>query len=185
MTREFARNARRLILQTTFLTIAVVAAVLDCGVAGADEPEKAKDVPEQIVDTMNAIFGKHPGYRSAHAKGIVCEGEFMPAATAAGLSRAPHLQDKAVGSRMTIRFSDSTGLPNVPDGAPVANPHGLAVRFLLPDGGSTDIVSNAYNGFAVSTAEDFLALLRALAQSGRMCRNPGRSRSSWQRTPRP
>ena len=28
------------------------------------------------------------------------------------------------------------------------------------------IISNAYNGFAVSTAEDFLALLQALAGSG-------------------
>ena len=163
MSREFIRSGRWQIRRTILMTFAA-ASLLGQGVAGADEPEKAKDVPEQIVDTMNAIFGKHPGYRSAHAKGIVCEGEFMPAATAAGLSRAPHLQDKAV--RVTVRFSDSTGLPNVPDGAPVANPHGMAVRFHLADGGSTDIVSNAYNGFAVSTAEDFLALLRALAESG-------------------
>ncbi len=67
---------------------------------------------------------------------------------------------------VTIRFSDSTGIPNVADGAPVANPHGMAIRFKLPDGGATDIVSNAYNGFAVGTAEDFLAFLTALSQSG-------------------
>ena len=46
--------------------------------AWADDPQQAKDLPEQIVDTMNAIFGKHPGYRAVHAKGIVCEGEFTP-----------------------------------------------------------------------------------------------------------
>jgi catalase len=163
MPREIACNAGWPIVTTILLTV-VAGAWLDGGVARSDEPEKAKDVPEQIVDTMNAIFGKHPGYRSAHAKGIVCEGEFIPAATAAALSRAPHLQDKPV--RVTVRFSASTGLPDVPDGASVANPHGLAVRFHLPEGGSTDIVSNAYNGFAVSTAEDFLGLLRALAESG-------------------
>ena len=165
MAREFIRKSRRQILR-----IIVVALAVDClpgrGMAGADEPKKAKDVSEQIVDTMNAIFGKHPGYRAAHAKGIVCEGEFTPAPTAAGLSRAPHLQVQGKPVRVTVRFSDSTGIPTVPDGSPDANPHGLAVRFHLSQGGSTDIVSNAYNGFAVSTAEDFLALLQALAGSG-------------------
>jgi catalase len=127
----------------------------------ADDP---KSVPEQLVDTMNTIFGKHPGFRSAHAKGIVCEGEFTPAASAATLSTAPHLQAKPV--KVTVRFSDSTGFPDVPDGAKGANPHGMAVRFQLPGGGSTDIVSNAFNGFVVATGEDFLAYLRAVAESG-------------------
>ena len=54
----------------------------------------------------------------------------------------------------------------MPDGFPVANPHGLAVRFHLPEGGSTDIVTNAFNGFAVANGEDFLAFLRAVAESG-------------------
>jgi len=165
MAREFIRKSRRQILR--IVVVALAAGFLPGrGTAGTDQPEKAKDVSEQIVDTMNAIFGKHPGYRAAHAKGIVCEGEFTPAPTAAGLSRAPHLQAQGKPVRVTVRFSDSTGIPTVPDGAPGANPHGLAVRFHLPEGGSTDIVSNAYNGFAVSTAEDFVALLQALAGSG-------------------
>ncbi len=162
MPREFVRNSRCRVLRTLLLMVAA-GSLLGRGTAGADEPEKAKDVPEQIVDTMNAIFGKHPGYRSAHAKGIVCEGEFVPAPTASTLSKAPHLQNKTV--RVTVRFSASTGIPDVPDGAPAANPHGFAVRFHLPEGGSTDIVSNAYNGFPVSTGEDFLAFLRAVAES--------------------
>jgi catalase len=138
------------------------------GVAWGDEPEKT--VPEQIVDAMNALFGKHPGFRSAHAKGIVCEGEFTPAASAATLSKAPHLQGKPV--RVTIRFSDSTGLPDIPDGVPDAGPRGMAVRFHLPNGGSTDIVANAFNGFAVATGEDFLAFLKAVASSGKDAPKP-------------
>jgi catalase len=129
--------------------------------ARADE----KSVPEQLVDTLNALFGKHPGFRSAHAKGVVCEGEFVPAASAATLSKAPHLQGKPV--RVTARFSDSTGIPDIPDGLPEAGPRGLAVRFHLPGGGSTDIVTNAFNGFAVATGEDFLAFLKAVAASGK------------------
>src|SRR2546421_649247 len=73
------------------------APLLGPGLAHADDD---KGVPEQIVDTMNAIFGKHPGFRSAHAKGIVCEGEFTPSPRAATLSKAPHLQDKPV--RVTV-----------------------------------------------------------------------------------
>src|SRR5262249_29330408 len=128
---------------------------------GARADDEPKGVPEQIVDAMNAIFGRHPGFRSAHAKGVVCEGEFQPAASASGLSKAPHLQGQPV--KATVRFSDSTGLPDIPDGATGASPHGMAVRFHLPGGGSTDIVSNAFNGFAVANGEDFLAFLRAVA----------------------
>ena len=119
---------------------------------------------------MNQLFGKHPGFRSAHAKGIVCEGEFTPAASAATLSKAPHLQGKPV--KATVRFSDSTGIPDVPDGLPDAGPHGMAVRFHLPGGGSTDIVANAFNGFAVATGEEFLALLKAVAATGKDAPKP-------------
>src|SRR5215467_12228353 len=63
------------------------------------------------------------------------------------------------------RTSDSTGIPDIPDGVPEAGPRGMAVRFHLPGGRSTDIVSNAFNGFAVGNGEDFLAFLRAVVAS--------------------
>jgi catalase len=157
MTRDNVRYGRREVLR------ALGAASLLGGVAWGDEPKKS--VPEQIVDTMNTLFGKHPGFRSAHAKGIVCEGEFTPAGAASALSRASHLQVQDKPVRVTVRFSDSTGIPNIPDGVPDASPHGMAVKFHLPNG-STDIVANAFNGFAVATPEDFLALLRAVAETG-------------------
>jgi len=145
------------------LRLMAASALLAPRLARADDDTS---VPEQIVDTMNSLFGKHPGFRSAHAKGIVCEGEFTPAAAAATLSKAPHLQDKPV--RVTVRFSDSTGIPDIPD----AGPRGMAVRFHLPGGGSTDIVSNAFNGFAVANGEDFLAFLRAVAATGKEAPKP-------------
>jgi catalase len=119
---------------------------------------------------MNAMFGKHPGFRANHAKGVVCEGTFTPSPMAATLSRAPHFQGKAV--KVTVRFSDATGVPNIPDGAPVAGPRGMAVRFHLPEGGITDIVANAFNGFMAATPEDFLAFLRAVAASGEKAPKP-------------
>jgi catalase len=124
---------------------------------GADDP---KGLPEQIVDAMNEIFGRHPGFRAFHAKGVVCEGDFTPSASATTLSKAPHLRGPV---KTTVRFSDGTGLPDVPDGFPDAGPRGMAVRFHLPGGGETDIVTNAFNGFPVSDGEEFLAFFRAIA----------------------
>jgi catalase len=51
-------------------------------------PEKQR-LYEHLVDALHALFGVHPGYRAVHAKGIVCEGTFSPAATAASVNRAP------------------------------------------------------------------------------------------------
>ena len=149
------------------LRLAAASALLGPWPARADDD---KSVPEQLVDALNALFGKHPGFRAAHAKGVVCEGEFTPAAAAATLSKAPHLRGGPV--KATVRFSDSTGLPDIPDGIPDAGPRGMAVRFHLPGGGSTDIVANAFNGFAVANGEDFLAFLRAVAASGKDAQKP-------------
>ena len=158
MARQLGRRAA--------LKAIAASALISPRLARADDTS----VPEQIVDTMNVLFGKHPGFRSAHAKGIVCEGEFTPAASAATLSKAPHLQGKP--GRVTVRFSDSTGIPDIPDGVPDAGPRGMAVRFHLPGGGSTDLVANAFNGFAVATGEDFLAFLKAAAASGKDAPKP-------------
>jgi catalase len=162
MNREIDRYGRREVLR------AIGAACLLGGVARGDDPEKP--LPEQIVDALNTVFGKHPGYRAAHAKGLVCEGEFTPAASAATLAKAPHLKGPAV--KVSARFSDSTGLPDIPDGLAAAGPRGLAVRFHLTGGGSTDLVTNASNGFAVATGEEFLELLKALATIGKDAPRP-------------
>jgi catalase len=119
---------------------------------------------EHLVDALHSLFGVHPGYRAVHAKGIVCEGTFSPAATAATVSRAPHLQGVPVP--ITVRFSDFAGVPTVPDGDPLACPRGMAIKFHLPGGIDTDIVAQSYDGFPVRTAEEFLVFVRALAASG-------------------
>jgi len=124
-----------------------------------------KPVTEQLVDTMTKLAGgPHKGYRANHAKGIMASGTFTPAASAASLSTAPHLQ--AASSEVTVRFSDATGVPNIPDANGNAFPKGIAIRFKLPDGSDTDIVAISVNGFPVATPEDFLGLLNAIAASG-------------------
>jgi catalase len=104
-----------------------------------------------------------PGFRANHAKGIVVEGGFRASPEAAGLSRAVLFNSTTIPA--TVRFSDSTGIPNVSDGGDAANPHGMAIKFHLPDGSDADMVINSLKFFPVATGEDFRDLLLALAES--------------------
>jgi catalase len=123
-----------------------------------------KPLPVALVEALNKVAGgPHPGFRANHAKGVLVTGTFTPTRQASSLSTAPHLA-KAVP--VLVRFSDTTGVPNIPDASPDASPHGMAIRFQLPGGASTDIVSISANSFPVSTPEDFLALLTAISKSG-------------------
>jgi catalase len=121
-----------------------------------------KSLPQQIADVMVQVNGGvHTGFRFAHAKGIVLTGTFTPAAGAKSFSRAAHLRGGPVP--VTVRLSDGTGVPQIPDNNPNAAPRGMAIRFMLPKGAFTDIVANSHNGFFVGTGEDFLAFLKAIA----------------------
>jgi len=126
---------------------------------------RAEDQPieQQLVDAMNKVWGDHPGFRANHAKGIVVEGSFKASPEAAGLSRAVLFNGATIP--VTVRFSDSSGIPNVPDGGNAANPHGMAIKFHLPDGSDPDMVINSLKFFPVATGEDFRDLLLALAAS--------------------
>src|SRR5262249_183786 len=88
---------------------------------------------------------------------------FKAAPEAAALSRAVLFNGGTIP--VTVRFSDSTGLPNVPDGAKGANPHGMAIKFHLADGRDTDMVINSLKFFPVSSGEDFRDMLLAVAAS--------------------
>jgi catalase len=121
-------------------------------------------LPEQIVDIMNQLWGRHAGFRANHAKGLVTEGSFTPSGAGAALSTASLLQGAA--TPVTVRFSDATGLPEIPDGAGDANPHGLSLKFHLADGSDMDIVANSLKLFPVATGEAFRDLLQAVVDSG-------------------
>ena len=119
--------------------------------------------PEQLVDALHAAFGEHHA-RAVHAKGIILVGKFTPDAHAADLTKAFHLQKQQ--SKVIIRFSDFTGIPDIPDNAGAANPRGLAIKFVMPDGKTTDIVGHSFNGFPTKNSDQFRELLLAIAASG-------------------
>src|SRR6202044_2585856 len=96
-------------------------------------------------------------------KGVMFTGTFTPLAGAASLTKAPHLTRPS--TPVTVRFSNSTGVPVIPDNDPNANPRGLAIRFNLAEHVHTDIVSHSTDGFPTRTGQEFLEFLKALASS--------------------
>jgi catalase len=115
--------------------------------------------PADLVDALNEVFGKHPGDRAAHTKGICLTGSFTPSAEAPKLSRAAHFA-KQVPIR--ARFSLGGGNPKAPDNAQ-DNVRGLAVKFDLGNGASTDIVTISAPVFFVKTPELFVGFLKTVA----------------------
>jgi catalase len=119
---------------------------------------------EELLDAFDAVFGLHPGYRPAHAKGLMCSGSFTPSPEAEKLTRAPHASRKT--TPVTVRYSDGSGLPAIPDNDPQSTPKGMAVRFHLGEHAHTDVIAHSTDSFPVRTGEEFLEFLRALAAHG-------------------
>src|SRR6202166_1649197 len=126
--------------------------------------EKLLALSQDLIAQFDAIFGLNPGFRPAHAKGVMLTGTFVPAEGAPQVTRAPHVVRKS--TPVTVRFSNSTGLPLVPDNDPNANPRGMAIRFHLAEHVHTDIIGHSTDGFPTRTGDEFLEFLRALAASG-------------------
>jgi catalase len=125
--------------------------------------EKLLSLSHDLLQQFDTIFGLHPGFRPAHAKGLMLSGTFSPSREAASLTRAPHATRPA--TPVLARFSNSTGLPLLPDNDPNANPRGLAIRFALGDHVHTDIISHSTDGFPTRTGQEFLEFLRAAAEA--------------------
>ncbi|HVZ82179.1 MAG TPA: catalase family peroxidase [Terracidiphilus sp.] len=126
--------------------------------------ERIVALASDILQQFDTLFGVHAGYRAAHAKGQMFTGVFTPAPEAQSLTAAAHVARSS--TPVTVRFSNSTGIPSLPDNSPDANPRGLAIRFNLAEHVHTDIVCHSTNGFPARDGYEFLELLKAIAASG-------------------
>lgn len=126
--------------------------------------ERVVALAADLLHQFDQMFGLHPGFRAAHAKGLMLTGTFTPAAGAQALTNAPHVTRES--TPITARFSNSTGIPQLPDNVSDANPRGLAIRFNLADHVHTDIVSHSTDGFPTRDGYQFLEFLRAAVASG-------------------
>jgi catalase len=125
--------------------------------------EKLLKLSQDLIDQFDTMFGQHPGFRPVHAKGALLKGAFSPSSAAGSLTRAPHMNRPS--TPVTARFSNSTGIPAIPDNDPNASPHGFAIRFNLAERVHTDIITHSTDGFPAHTGEEFLEFLRAAASS--------------------
>jgi catalase len=111
----------------------------------------------KLVEMIHQDFqGFHPGYRDVHASGRYYAGVFKATPEARKLSRAIHLQGDPVP--VTVRYSNSrSGNPWGP-----ATTASMAVRFYLPDGTLTDLVSLPIPLFFARTPDETLEFLEAV-----------------------
>ena len=142
---------RRIAIETLagLVGVAVLAAV-----AAAQEPPR----PDQLVDALNGVFGKHAGDRAAHTKGTCLTGKFTPSPDAPGLSKAPQF---ARPVPITARFSLGGGNPQAADNAQ-DNVRGIAVRFDNGNGAYSDIVMISAPIFFVKTPALFVEFLQTV-----------------------
>lgn len=128
-------------------------------------PDDARVVAlaNELLSVFDEIFGYHPGFRAAHAKGILLTGSFKPAPNAATITKAQHVNRE---TPVFMRFSNSTGLPNISDNDANAGPRGAAVRFQLGEHQHTDIVAHSIDAFPTRDGQQFLEFLRAAMASG-------------------
>src|SRR5258708_19613265 len=108
---------KEMIMRISSKGAAFLAAVA-LGAGGAHAQDKS--LAQQIFEAMAQDPGTKPGYRVAHAKGIVCEGTFVPLAGAAKLSKAAHFHPGSVP--VTIRFSAASPAPFAPHTPHTARP---------------------------------------------------------------
>lgn len=125
--------------------------------------EAEKPVTEELVDTLTQLSGgPHKGFRANHAKGLVVQGHFTPAPTAAEVTKASIF---TTANPVVVRYSHAGGLPTIADNDAGGFPKGMAIRFQLPDESHADLVCISVNGFPAATPEEFLGLLQAVAAS--------------------
>src|SRR5277367_6499310 len=99
-------NIPRIGAIAALLAVNVSAAAAASGADGQGAtagPSAGKSLSQQIFDTM-VQAGAKPGYRVAHAKGIVGLGTFSPTKDAPTLSKAAHF--RAASVPVTVRFSN-------------------------------------------------------------------------------
>src|ERR1700731_1743038 len=114
--------------------------------------------PDEAIEAIRGTGGAQPGCRALHAKGTLYRGTFTANPEAAGLSRAKPLDGSTVPA--LARFSNGSGNPSQRDGVPGVR--GLAVKFTLPDGSTTDVSTQTARLFVSSPPDGFVDLLKAM-----------------------
>ena len=114
------------------------------------------DLVQHIVEALD-IEGGSTQRRPVHTIGVGATGVFEPSSVAREFCTAPHFISPR--TRVTMRFSNGIGLVQPHDGW--SDVRGMAVRFHLPEGATTDLIAMTLPVFFAPTPETFLHFARA------------------------
>jgi catalase len=120
--------------------------------------------PERVRRTlhnMETYVGYVPGFRRAHARGVAFRGQFEASAEVAALTTAEHMRGEAVA--VVVRLSNGAGNPYAVDRSSVKKGSvlGLAVRFELPSGSTSEWAALNITDFPARKPDDFRGLASA------------------------
>lgn len=117
----------------------------------------------EAIDTIEAVGGKYPGFRRAHAKGIGFTGVFKPNGHGAVYTKAKHLKTKT--SNAIIRFSDFS--PNPESVLTPFSVKGMSVQMFTEQEVITNLVMTSIPVFVSKTPEEFIQLMQVV-EKGKM-----------------
>jgi catalase len=131
-----------------------------------------------FIELFEKLGGSHPGFRSAHARGLCASGTFSPAANTP-FQRAPLLSS---GERpVTLRFSVGGANPDSDERTP--GTRGVGVRIELPEGDAHHFTGNNFPVAAGKDPEAFLGLLSTLLPDENGDYDPEKTLAYVQKTP--
>ena len=136
------------------ISSAMLAALISTPVFAFDAPVTA----DQVVGSIEGVFGVTPGERRNHIKGTCAVGEFVGTKEAGKLSSSPLFSGKPVP--VVARFSLSGGNPKAPDVAKSAR--GMALQFKLPKGQLHNMAMLNTPMFGAASPQTFLDFMQAL-----------------------
>ncbi|WP_282607011.1 catalase family peroxidase [Pelagibius sp. Alg239-R121] len=116
----------------------------------------AQPSPEDTINALNGVFGRHAKERSSHAKGFCAAGQFIPSPHGRDFSTTPLFQGSAMP--VTARFSIGGGNPKASDKG--RSVRGLGVRFHLPNEEELDLVMISAPVFFAANPAQFVEFLK-------------------------
>ncbi len=112
--------------------------------------------PEDTINALNGVFGRHSKERSSHAKGFCAAGQFNPSSRAKDFSSTPLFAGPPMP--VTARFSIGGGNPQASDKG--RSVRGIGVRFHLPNKEELDLVMISAPVFFAATPKQFVEFLK-------------------------
>jgi catalase len=156
--RDLLVGARRLALG------GVIAPILSSGISGTAEADaqsndgvsaeqRTEATAEKVINALEGAYGRHPGQRRNHTKGVGALGSFVGNREAAVYSRSELFS----GTRLEVvaRFSLAGGDPESSDAE--KSPRGMALEFRMSNGGLHHMTMIHTPMFFAAVPQTFLA----------------------------